>query len=193
MVFLGMRPMHRRGGARRASNFGAGQIVASMVAGFSLDEIRPSLAEPMVCRFIPLPGIARGIGPIATYPAVPEIIGLFSALGDLFVVSEESKLHFGGLNSFMSSYYELQRALIDAGIAGGLSPSEARRYVVSLLGMLSDTAQRTPDDQFGALVDEHQTKGGLNERVRAKLLEWAGSMSPRRSSRKPPRSATELG
>ena len=36
--------------------------------------------------------------------------------------------------------------------------------------MLADTAQRTPDASFGRLVEEHQTKGGLNERVRAALL-----------------------
>ena len=102
---------------------------------------------------------------------MPEIVKLFSSLGDLFVVSDESQLHFGGLNSFMSSYYELQRELINSGTTAGLSQSEARGYVVSLLGMLSATAQHTPEAQFGALVDEHQTKGGLNEGVRAKLLE----------------------
>ena len=124
----------------------------------------------------PLPGIARGVGPVATYPAVPEIVKLFSRLGDLFVDSDESQLHFGGLSAFMSSYYELQRALINAGTTAGLSRSAVRGYVVSLLGMLSATAQHTPEAQFGALVDEHQTQGGLNERVRAKLLEagWFG-------------------
>ena len=54
--------------------------------------------------------------------------------------------------------------------AGGAPPEEARRYVVSLLGMLADTARRTAPEDFGRLVEEHQTKGGLNERVRARLL-----------------------
>ena len=169
IVFLGVRPMHLEE-AITGIEFGSGQLVASMVAGFSLDDIRKRWPKPTICRFIPLPGIARGIGPMATYPAVPEIVKLFSPLGDLFVVSDESKLHFGGLNSFMSSYFELQRALIDAGTSAGLSPSDARGFVVSLLGMLADTAQRTPDALFGDLVAEHQTKGGLNERVRASLL-----------------------
>src|SRR6185369_17068926 len=119
IVFLGMRPMHLEEAVSRIG-FGKGQIVASMVAGFSLEEIRKRWPEATVCRFIPLPGIARGVGPMATYPAVPEIVHLFSPLGDLFVVADESKLHFGGLNSFMSSYYELQRALIEAGTDAGL-------------------------------------------------------------------------
>ena len=169
VVFLGMRPMHLEE-AMAGIEFGAGQIVASMVAGFSLDDIRKRWPKATVCRFIPLPGIARGIGPMATYPAVPEIVKLVSPLGDLFVASEESKLHFGGLNAFMSSYFELQRALIDVGTGAGLSESDARGFVVSLLGMLADTAKHTPDAAFGSLVEEHQTKGGLNERVRAALL-----------------------
>jgi pyrroline-5-carboxylate reductase len=169
IVFLGMRPMHLDD-AMAGIDFKAGQIVASMVAGFALADIRARWPKATVCRFIPLPGIARGKGPMATYPAVPEIVSLMAPLGDLFVAPDEARIHFGGLNSFMSSYFELQRALIDAGIAAGVNPTDARGFVVSLLGMLADTAAHTPDANFGALVEEHQTKGGLNERVRAALL-----------------------
>src|SRR6476469_4671817 len=170
IVFLGMRPMHLEA-AIDGIEFKAGQIVASMVAGFGLADIQARWPKATVCRFIPLPGIARGKGPMATYPAVPEIVQLMSPLGDLFVAPDEARIHFGGLNSFMSSYYELQRALIDVGTGAGLSESDARGFVVSLLGMLADTAQRTPDAAFGRLVEEHQTQGGLNERVRAALLQ----------------------
>lgn len=178
IVFLGMRPMHLEE-AMAGIEFNAHQIVASMVAGFGLNDIRARWPKPRVCRFIPLPGIARGKGPMATYPALPEIVALMSPLGDLFVAPDEARIHFGGLNSFMSSYYELQRALIDVGTGAGLSESDARGFVVSLLGMLADTAQHTPDAAFDKLVEEHQTKGGLNERVRATLLEQGWFDVPR--------------
>ena len=42
---------------------------------------------------------------------------------------------------------------------------------VSLLGMMADTSRHTHPANFGALVAEHQTKGGLNERVRQTLLD----------------------
>lgn len=178
IVFLGMRPMHLEE-AMAGIDFKAGQIVASMVAGFGYDAIRTRWPKATVCRFIPLPGIARGKGPMATCPAVPEIVSLVSPLGDLFVAPDEARIHFGGLNSFMSSYYELQRALIEVGTSAGISESDARGFVVSLLGMLADTAQHTPDAAFGSLVEEHQTKGGLNERVRATLLEQGWFDAPR--------------
>lgn len=178
IVFLGMRPTHLEE-AIAGVDFKSGQIVASMVAGFSLADIRARWPKATACRFIPLPGIARGKGPMATYPAVPEIVTLMSPLGDLFVPPDEARIHFGGLNSFMSSYYELQRALIDVGTGAGLSETDARGFVVSMLGMLADTAQRTPPQSFGSLVEEHQTKGGLNERVRAALVQQGWFDAPR--------------
>jgi pyrroline-5-carboxylate reductase len=178
IVFLGMRPVHLDQ-AVAGIEFSEHQIVASMVAGFSLTDIRARWPKPTVCRFIPLPGIARGKGPMATYPAVPELVQLVSPLGDLFIPPDEARIHFGGLNSFMSSYFELQRALIDVGTGAGLSESDSRGFVVSLLGMLADTAQRTPAQASASLVEEHQTKGGLNERVRATLMEQGWFDAPR--------------
>jgi pyrroline-5-carboxylate reductase len=169
MVFLGMRPMHLDE-AMAGIAFSNRQIVASMVAGFSLNEIHVRWPRATACRVIPMPGAARRKGPVAIYPAVEEVVDLMSPLGDVFVVADEGRLGFGGVNAFMSSYFELQRALIEVGTAAGIAEAESRRYVVSLLGMLADTAQQTPPDAFGHLVEEHQTKGGLNERVRAALL-----------------------
>src|ERR1044072_8894716 len=77
IVLLGMRPMHLEE-AMAGIEFGAGQIVASMVAGFGLTDIKARWPKAAVGRFIPLPGIARGKGPMATYPAVPEIVQLMS-------------------------------------------------------------------------------------------------------------------
>jgi pyrroline-5-carboxylate reductase len=178
IVFLGMRPA-QLDDATAGIDFSAGQIVVSMVAGFPLAEIAARWPRATVCRFIPLPGIARGVGPMTTYPAIAEIVALLSPLGDLFVVRDEASLHFGGINAFMSSYFELQRALIAVGAGSGQSEGDARRYVVSMLGMLADTARRTPDALFESLVHEHQTKGGLNERVRATLLEQGWFDQPR--------------
>jgi pyrroline-5-carboxylate reductase len=178
IVFLGMRPA-QLDEAMAGIDFSAGQIVVSMVAGFGLSEIGARWPKATVCRFIPLPGIARGVGPMTTYPAVPEIVALLAPLGELFVVRDEASLHFGGINAFMSSYFELQQALIAVGTGAGQSESDARGYVVSMLGMLADTARRTPDAVFGDLVAEHQTKGGLNERVRAQLLDAGWFEQPR--------------
>ena len=178
IVFLGMRPA-QVDEALEGVTFGAGQIVVSMVAGFALSEIATRWPLAAVCRLVPLPGIARRVGPIAMYPALPPIIRLVEPLGDLFVVDSESQLYFGGLSAFMSSYFQLQHALIDAGTEAGVAEADARRYVISMLGMLADTGSRASPSEFATLVEGHQTKGGLNARVREQLLAAGWFDAPR--------------
>jgi len=86
------------------------------------------------------------------------------------VTTSEAALNMGGISAFMSSYFELQAALIRTAEAAGVSEPEACTYVTSLLSMLATTARHTAPEHFAGLVVEHQTKGGLNERVRATLL-----------------------
>jgi len=169
VVVLGMRPA-QLAEAMAGLHFGPQQIVLSLVAGLSLAELRKIVPEARLARAVPMPGIDRAVGPVTLYPDLPELVALLEPLGDLFVVADEARLDMGGLSAFMSSYFELQARLVEIAIAGGASPEEARRYVVSLLGMLADTARRTAPEDFGRLVEAHQTKGGLNERVRARLL-----------------------
>jgi pyrroline-5-carboxylate reductase len=169
IVVLGMRPA-QLAEAMTGLRFRPEHIVLSLVAGLNLAELRKIVPEARLARAVPMPGIARAIGPVTLYPGLPELVALLEPLGDLFVVDAESRLDMGGLSTFMSSYFELQARLIAIAVAGGASPEEARRYVVSLLGMLADTARRTAPDDFGRLVEAHQTKGGLNERVRGRLL-----------------------
>jgi pyrroline-5-carboxylate reductase len=170
IVVLGMRPaqLHE---AIDGLSFGPDQIVLSLVAGLGLADLEKLAPRSRIARAVPMPGISRGVGPITLYPGVPEIVSLLEPLGDLFVVAGEDRLYFGGLSAFMSSYFELQKTLVETAIAGGAPPEDARRFVVSLLSMLGDTARRTPAEDFDRLVEEHQTRGGLNERVRNRLLE----------------------
>jgi pyrroline-5-carboxylate reductase len=169
MVVLGMRPA-QLAEAMAGLSFRPEQIVLSLVAGLSLAELRKLVPAARLARAVPMPGIARAVGPVTLYPGLPELVALLGPLGDLFVVADEERLNMGGLSTFMSSYFELQARLVAIAIAGGAPPEEARGYVMSLLGMLADTARRTAPGDFGRLVEEHQTKGGLNERVRARLL-----------------------
>jgi pyrroline-5-carboxylate reductase len=170
LVILGMRPLQVEE-ALGGIVFRADQLVVSLVAGLPLSDVQLLAPLSRVDRAIPMPGIARAEGPIAIYPGQPETIALLSPLGELIVAPSEVSLNMGGVTGFMSSYFELQDGLIKRAKAAGNSDEDARRYVVSLLSMLATTARTTPANLFDELVTEHQTKGGLNERVRAHLLE----------------------
>jgi pyrroline-5-carboxylate reductase len=169
MVVLAMRPAQLEE-ALAGIRFGAGQLVVSLVAGLALEAVQRLAPQSRVDRAIPMPGIARGEGPIAVYPGLPETVELLRPLGDLVVAPTEAAMSMGGINAFMSTYFELQGVLIARAMSAGVTEADARLYVTSLLSMLAGTARSTPPDRFGDLVIEHQTKGGLNERVRANLL-----------------------
>jgi pyrroline-5-carboxylate reductase len=169
LVVLAMRPAQLQE-ALAGLIFGPQQTLVSLVAGLPLAEVQKLAPHSPVCRVVPLPGIARGEGPITLYPRLREVVALLEPLGDLLVTASEAELNMGGISAFMSSYFELQASLIRTAQAAGVSAPEARTFVTSLLSMLAGTARRTPPEEFGKLVIEHQTKGGLNERVRDTLL-----------------------
>lgn len=170
IVVLGMRPTQVEE-ALAGIAFRPEQLVVSLVAGLSLADVQSLAPLSRVDRAVPMPGIARADGPITVFPGQPEVVALLEPLGDLIVAPSEASLNMGGVTGFMSSYFELQGSLIKRAAAAGIADVDARKYVVSLLSMLAATARGTPADHFGDLVTEHQTKGGLNERVRATLLE----------------------
>jgi len=170
IVVLGMRPA-QVDEAMAGLSFGAEQIVVSLIAGLSLADVQALAPHSRVARAVPMPGIARRTGPVTVYPDVREVADLFRPLGELFVVPDETRLYMGGLSAFMSSYFELQTTLIGAAMAAGAPEEDARRFVLAELHMLSETARATPAESFDSLAAEHQTKGGLNERVRQTLIE----------------------
>jgi pyrroline-5-carboxylate reductase len=69
----------------------------------------------------------------------------------------------------MSSFFELQRSLKEYLEDLSVTPAEASFYVRSMMAGLADTALRTPADRQDALPAEHETMGGLNERIRRTL------------------------
>jgi pyrroline-5-carboxylate reductase len=81
----------------------------------------------------------------------------------------------------MSTYFELQHSLIRWLQSRGVGCPEASLYVRSMLAGLADTAMRTSEDGHAELAAHHETKGGLNERVRRHLLELGWFEQPTRA------------
>ncbi len=149
--------------------FGRGQIVVSCVAGTPLDQVMDLVAPAVACRLIPLPMISRRQGPLVLYPALPAVRELFEGQGDLIeVLDEEAFGAFAVGSAAMSSFFALQAVMADWIALHGVSPSAAASYVRSLHRALAETSLQT-NLAWPALVGEHETAGGLNERVRLHL------------------------
>ena len=172
MVVLGMRPQ-QMDEALGGLTFRSDHVVASFIAGTPPSGIAPLVAPAdRVCQLIPLPPITLHRGPLVICPDLPEVVAAFRGLGDLIVLNDESRIRvLSCASAIMSTYFELQNRVIDWIADHGVDESVASRYVRSELDGLAAVGQVTPDARRRELPAEFQTKGGLNERVRAGLLE----------------------
>lgn len=124
-----------------------------------------------LCMAIPLPPAQMRLGPLLVCPPLPEVMRAFAGLGDLIPWSDEELLRVLSLTSaVMSSYFEAQNTVIDWAVSRGIDEATASSFVRSMLAGLAAIGQDTNDAHRAALPAEHQTPGGLNERVRAALL-----------------------
>lgn len=172
IVVLGMRPQ-QVDDALAGLRFRDDQVIASLIAGTPPSGIAPLVAPATrVCQLIPLPAIALRRGPLVISPPLPEVVAAMAGLGEVVTLEDESLVRtLSCASAFMSTYYEMQNALIDWIAAQGIDETTASRYVRAELDGLAAVGWMTPDSDRADLPMEHQTKGGLNERVRARLLE----------------------
>ena len=179
IVVLGMRPQ-QLDDALEGLVFRDDQVIASLIAGTPPSGIAPLVApEHRVCQLIPLPAIALRRGPLVISPPIPEVVAALAGLGEIVRLDDESLIRtLSCASAFMSTYYEMQNALIAWIVEQGIDEETASRYVRAELDGLAAVGLATRDAERLALPMEHQTKGGLNERVRAELLAsgWFGTL-----------------
>jgi pyrroline-5-carboxylate reductase len=145
--------------------------IISLVPMTSLAHLRAATAPAAaVTRAVPLPMVARRQGPTAILAATPVARRLFDALGSTIEVSEETCFDaFTAATALMATYLRFVATAAQWLGGEGVAPDQADRYVRQLFWGLAGTAIATPQRSLGELVEEHQTRGGLNEQVRTHL------------------------
>jgi pyrroline-5-carboxylate reductase len=151
--------------------FRADHQVISLIATASLAYLRTAIAPAStVTRAVPMPMVARRQGPTAIHPATPAARMLFDALGTTIETGDEKRLDaFMAITALMAPYFRFAQTAVQWMAGQGVSADQADRYVRQLLNGLAGTAMASPERSLGELVDEHQTRGGLNEQVRTHL------------------------
>jgi pyrroline-5-carboxylate reductase len=168
IVVLAMRPPQLTE-AVAGLPFRKDQVVVSCLANTSLDEVAGLVAPASVCRMIPLPMIERGAGPLVLYPAMPDVRGLFEAQGELIVAASEAEFRaYSAASGAMSTFFALQAATICWLEGQGAPAVRAEAYVRAMQLALAETGA-AHQGGLDELVAEHETQGGINERVRRTL------------------------
>lgn len=151
--------------------FHADQIVVSFLAGVPLTVLRALVAPATrVVRMIPLPSIEFGKGPILMTPSDATVEALFGPVGELVIPPIEGDLDTISLASgFMATHFQMQNTLVAWLQSREVAPPVASRYVRSLFSGLGELALEMDRRGDPLPPEEYETKGGLNEYVRAFL------------------------
>lgn len=157
----------------RDLEFRADHVVAGLAAGWPPSTLAPLVAPAtQVCQLIPLPMVALRTGPIVVAPHLPEIADLLDGCGELVVLDDESQvIALSCASATMSTYFELQRTIVDWAVSTGLPERTSHDYVTALLLGLATEGRTTEPGERASLAAAHETPGGLNEQVRTALTE----------------------
>jgi pyrroline-5-carboxylate reductase len=145
------------------------QTLVSLIALLPMAKLKPLVAPAeRICRAVPLPSAARRIGPVALWPALPDVAALLGRVGTVVALAEERLLEpVWATTALMAPFYE-QLNQIAQWLAGKDVPqAQAADYAALLAASWSTVASEHRD--FDRLRDEAQTRGGLNEQALGQL------------------------
>ena len=147
-----------------------------MIAIKSISEIK-SLVDPAVniIRAIPLPTIARHMGPIAFFPYTSWADTLFKDMGDPIAVTDETELSIvAAVTALIAPYYALLETVCRWGVAAGMGSKASSNYVGSMFQAISMLARESSANCFENLAAEAATPGGLNEQALREIRKEEG-------------------
>jgi len=170
IIFLAIRPQVAAD-VLTPLRFRGDQRIVSLIATLDVARLRPLVAPAVaILRAAPLPAVARRMGALTLYPPVAEIASLLDGLGQLVQLESEEDLDaFWAATSLMGSYF----GLLDE-VAGWLSrrnldDDQVRPFVAAMFHAVAATGEAHAMDGFDKLVNEHSTRGGLNEQAYREL------------------------
>ena len=160
---LSFRPNHR---------------IISLPAGIRLKTLSTYLhPATKICRAIPMPPIAHGLGSTPVYPPDAEVEALFARIGKAIAVTDER--HFTSLaasSAVMATFFAWIASNARWLEAQGVPRDVSALYAASVFHALAAMAANADAEELQRLSEDCLTPGGLNEQVlkgaqRAQLIE----------------------
>lgn len=153
--------------------------VLSLLSGTKVDEVAqwlPAACRPV--RLLPMPFVARRIGPILVYPQAQEASDLLASLGKVISVETEHKFEMiAAITALMAPHFGLLHHVVEWAHSAGLDRAEATDYTASMFGALAVLAQEWEGESLEDLMKESMTPGGLNE-LATKVIEEQEGFAP---------------
>jgi pyrroline-5-carboxylate reductase len=128
-----------------------------------------------VSRAVPLPSVARHLGPILLHPDDHRVFELFDTIGRTIAVPDEHQLNvLWALTALIAPFYGLIDELCQWTEASGVDRKIAGPYITSMFHAISDLAADVPGGDFSGLMAKAATRGGLNEQALSEIRKQDG-------------------
>ncbi len=175
LVMIAVRPEQRveaLGGVR----VGDDRVVVNVMAGVATDDVRQVLATgAQIVRAMPLQAVRERRSVTVTWPSHPDVDALFDRLGGALPVAEEADFNvFSAVTGTMSTHFAYLATLIAWAGRQGIPARDADRFVRSLFQGVG-RALADESRPLEGILDDHETPGGVNERIRLRWFESGGS------------------
>ncbi|MGA6153802.1 NAD(P)-binding domain-containing protein [Stenotrophomonas sp. NPDC087984] len=175
LVILAVRPQDRAE-ALAGLRVGSDRVVVSVMTGVAISEVRRTLGtDAPVVRAIPLPSARERRSVTVTCPSHPAVDNLFGGLGGTLTVADEATLNvFQVLTATLTTHYRFLATLTDWAARQGVPAEGADCYI---RGLFQGVGRALGDDtrSLQQLASDHETPGGLNERLRTRWFDLANA------------------
>ncbi|MCW5952785.1 MAG: NAD(P)-binding domain-containing protein [Propionibacteriaceae bacterium] len=157
-------------GIVRCLDFRPDHRVVSLIGSADLASLRDWTGRSAITRMIPLPYVAHGLGPVATYPLNAEVERVFGGLGTLVAAEDEADLDtIATITSTQSAFFAVVGEVVRWGSRQGLAPGTAQDFALQFYAALLVRAARLGP----AELMEHwreMTPGGFNHTAMTSLI-----------------------
>ena len=147
----------------QALHFRSDHKVINLLADKSLEQIAQWIGPTaLLAHAVPLPFVAKHLGPIVIYPQSDELVRLMSPLGQVVVANTPHEVHvFQAITSFMAPFDTLLDEIVRWAGENGVEEMAAKAYTTAFFGAICQQVAQAPEGRLHELANE-MTPGGIN-------------------------------
>ncbi len=148
----------------KSLKFGQNHIIVSVAAGVLLETLKPLVAPATVVRALPLSCAAINKSPTLIFPEHPHVLSLFSLLGEVHSVPNETLFTSASvISAFYGWIFALAKEVIEWTIKTGVSSQTAEKLVLETIEGMAAISLVQESCDLNNIIKTLATPGGITE------------------------------
>ncbi|MFX0063842.1 MAG: pyrroline-5-carboxylate reductase dimerization domain-containing protein [Candidatus Hermodarchaeota archaeon] len=163
LIILSTRPRDSIAAAEEI-DFHQNHIIISVAAGLSLDILKAVTDPATLIRAMPISSAAINLSPTLLYPDHPQVRALFTLLGEVLILPEESLFTPATtIAAFYGWVYALMNETINWTVQKGVPYQIAHKLVLKTISGAVEMSLAQSDQEITTILETLTTKGGITK------------------------------